>query len=347
MLIYVINFAMLAVYSFLNALFKKAFNNKRAVTGVFVFIACAQLIFVLACRDRTIGTDLPGYVNNFVLMSGGGFERYEPAYRLLYRIIGFFTDNPQVMITVVAMLCTVPVGIIVYKYSKMPFLSLALYIALSYYAFNFSGLRQGIAYGLTFLSYKYIRENKFIKFALLIILAALFHESAIFFVAAFFVSKIKVNKISVGVAILAGVVAYIFRWQIVSFVVNIFFTSYIVAETGAGLWLIMCSIIVLLGLVLYPEVKKKLVNTVDQLYMLLITGLVLMVFSSVSNNAMRLANYYYMFVILFIPEVMHAVKSRKLISILAYIVTVACLAMYMHFLRIDDYNIVPYHFFWQ
>ena len=44
----------------------------------------------------------------------------------------------------------------------------------------FSGLRQAIAFSIVFISYDYIREQKLFKFLVTVILAALFHKSAIF-----------------------------------------------------------------------------------------------------------------------------------------------------------------------
>jgi len=175
----------------------------------------------------------------------------------------------------------------------------------------------------------------------------LFHKSAIFFAPAFFISKIKVNKTSVISFVAVAGVAVVFKRQITEYVIQNFFDKYTVADTGAGMWMLMCAIIVVFGLVLHPAVKKSIGNSVDPLYMLVMTGLGLMIFASVANNAMRVANYYYMFVILFIPEVINAVKNRRILSLVSYIVTIACLLMYMYFLKIDEYNMIPYQFFWQ
>ena len=47
------------------------------------------------------------------------------------------------------------------------------------------------------------------------------------------------------------------------------------------------------------------------LFIFLLVGISLMLFASVGTNVMRVADYYYMFVIIFIPEVMTAKKMKS------------------------------------
>jgi hypothetical protein len=60
--------------------------------------------------------------------------------------------------------------------------------------YNFSGMRQGIAIAITLFSIKYIYNKDFTKFMLLVILASLFHISALIFVIAYFAFSIRFTK---------------------------------------------------------------------------------------------------------------------------------------------------------
>ena len=47
---------------------------------------------------------------------------------------------------------------------------------------------------------------------------------------------------------------------------------------------------------------------------MLFVGVSLMMFATVGTNVMRMANYYYMFVIIFIPEVFSVLKGKICIN---------------------------------
>ena len=97
--------------------------------------------------------------------------RHELGYKVLNKVVSFFSTNNQLFLTIVAILSIAPVGRFIYKNSRMPFLSFIIYIAFNYYSFVFSGLRQAIAYGIIFISYDYIKNRKLAKFLICVSLA--------------------------------------------------------------------------------------------------------------------------------------------------------------------------------
>ena len=61
--------------------------------------------------------------------------------------------------------------------------------------FSFNGIRQAIAISIIFLSIKYLIENKISKTIIIILIASLFHYSAIIFLPIYMIgSKIYISK---------------------------------------------------------------------------------------------------------------------------------------------------------
>jgi len=107
-----------------------------------------------------------------------------------------------------------------------------------------------------------------------------------------------------------------------------------------------CALIVLMGSFVYKSMIKISTDN-SGLYMFLLTGVSLMIFSSVGNNVMRIADYYYIFVIIFIPEALTAVKDKKLALVVGYLIVVGLIVIYLWLLKGSPFGIVPYKFFWQ
>lgn len=348
MAIYIGNLALIWFYSIIYNLISHTSSNKKRLKYIFISIATLQLILLLSLRHSTIGIDVPGYVSFFKrsILSSTIDHRFELGYKALNNIIGILTNNEQIFLTIVAILSIAPVGRFIYKYSKMPFLSFTIYIAFNYYAFTFSGLRQAISFAIIFISYDYIKDRKLMKFLICVVCASLFHKSALIFLPAYFIYRIKINKIVIGSLIALDLVIFIFRKSIFTFFINNFYQSFSIVESSSYTWMAFCALIVLMGSFVY----KSMINISDDnsgLYMFLLIGISLMIFASVGNNVMRIADYYYMFVIIFIPEALTAVKDKKLALVVGYLVIIGLIIIYLWFLKGSPYGIVPYRFFWQ
>lgn len=352
MIIYMLNFLMIGIYSIACDVLKEKVEN-TSLKRFFVVLVTVQLILVLALRYVTVGVDVSRYVAYFQTMPYYSSldallisSRYELCYKLFNKFISFFTMNEQIFLSFVAIVSMVPVGRFIYKYSKMPLLSFALYIAFGYYSFNFSGLRQAMAFAITLSSYDYIRERKLSKFIICIILASLFHKSAFSFLPAYFITNLKLNKATVGIIMSLNMLLFLFRKQILTFVISTIYSSYHLVESTSFSWMTLCLVILLFGAIFYKDMMAVSEKN-NALYVFLTVGVSVMLYASVGTNVMRVANYYYIFVILFIPEVMSSVKNKQLVMLGKYILVVCAILLYVWSLGVDGYQIVPYRFFWE
>lgn len=351
MSIYIINMLMIGVYSLFYKLLSNRRRNNKTIKKLLISIVTLQLFIILALRKNTVGVDINGYIRQFHYISYSTFNdilllRHEIGYKLLVKFISYITNNEQVFLAIIAGISIFPIGRFIYKYSKMPFISFALYISFNFYAFVFSGLRQAIAFSIVFISYDYIREQKLFKFLVTVILAALFHKSAIFFIPAYAISKIKLNKKSMSAFLLGSLLIFVFRRSIMELVTKYIFDSYNIVESRSFTWFLLSLFIYIICLLFNKGTIERNYRS-NELYMLVATGISIMLFATVATNAMRMANYYYIFSILLVPEVIYSIKDSKLALLCAYLLIIGIVILSFWFLYNDGYGIVPYQYFWE
>lgn len=132
---------------------------------------------------------------------------------------------------------------------------------------------------------------------------------------------------------------------IFNFFISIFYNNYSIVTSTSYNWLLLSCVIVFIGLFL---IRGDLIKDSSVILYLpyLLVGLSLMIFASVGTNVMRVVDYYYIFIILFIPEVLFSLrKSKYYLITLLFTVLIILFVFYLLFLG-DGYGIIPYKFFW-
>jgi hypothetical protein len=345
MIVYLINILLIGLYSLI---YNFKFKGSKKAKVFFISLAVLQLIFLLTFKDIYLGSDMPNYWDYFQeqmlwSLTSLGDVRFEIAFKALTKAVTLFSDNQQFYLGVIAFLTIIPVGFVSYRYSKMPFLTILLYILLGFYAFSFSGLRQSIAIGLILISYHFIYRAKLLPFLLTVIFATLFHFSAIVFLPVYLIRNIKLsNNRIVLIGILASLL-FIFKAQILTVFTNLFYPNYAVVETDSYTWTLMNVLIFIFTLAYYNRVVSKDSRN-GSLYVIVLIGIFMLLFSSVADNVMRVANYFLIFLTLLLPEVLSSIGGAKKRAIMTGVVLLGCIIVYLYLLQADGYNIVPYKF---
>lgn len=96
----------------------------------------------------------------------------------------------------------------IYRYSKIPWLSVYLYITLQFFAHNMNLIRQSIALSFFLLAYPFLKERKLAPFLLIMICGALFHNSILFMIPLYFLLPVKANVKSLGILFTLAVLMY-------------------------------------------------------------------------------------------------------------------------------------------
>lgn len=170
-------------------------KKKAALTkeGIGIFVVCLVLFFTYFFQDISSNGDLIGYsllyeqnANRKVHFLLQNVDQYkDPVYHflgLLFSKLGFDFYAWKSLIALI--LISGLYHLLMYN-SMNPALSLVVFLVLGLYGFSLSGLRQTAAFGILLFTYSSLREKHVFRFIALVIIASLFHSTAIIFLLAY------------------------------------------------------------------------------------------------------------------------------------------------------------------
>lgn len=170
-------------------------QNKKYLVIIFLI-----LTLFLALKSKGVGVDAKSYQKIFYDISKLSFldvynyDRYEIGYKYFCKIISMIWNNYQFFLCIVSIIEMVGFYYFIKNYSKNYIFSLFIFVTFDTYIFTFGILRQAISLSLLLLSIKFLKENKFIKYAALVIFSSLFHKTALIFILLYPLKYIKLNK---------------------------------------------------------------------------------------------------------------------------------------------------------
>ncbi|MGF9965405.1 EpsG family protein [Bacillus rhizoplanae] len=118
-------------------------------------------------------------------------KNQDMGFNIFQMILKKYTDDPQVMIFITALITNVLIVFILYKYSRLIDLSLYVYITSGMYLVSMNGLRQFLAAAIAFTATKYIFDGNWKKYILIVLLASIFHQSALVLIPIYFLIRRK------------------------------------------------------------------------------------------------------------------------------------------------------------
>jgi hypothetical protein len=213
---------------------------------LFLFIAFAIMVLIAGLRDRTVGTDTGSYVKYFgdirtfadVVVTGGRMGEY--AFWLLTWLLHFISDQYVVYLFAIALIVVGCYQRAIIAYSNNIEISFFVFITMGFYTFFFNGARQGIACAIYALAIGPLLERNFKNYLGYVLLAFLFHKSAIILLPLYFVfSKTNTIKATMLIVLTGCMAAYFFQ-QIVELgsQVDTRYERYGTAGEGGGYFMV-------------------------------------------------------------------------------------------------------------
>lgn len=355
MLPYYILFGVPALYGLFCSAYgrKQTLRQKRKEISLFFL----WLLIMLMLRDTECGIDLKNYELFFKDAIRHPFENrydHEWGYHVLESVIGLFTDNFQVFLTIDAILCICPLLWMYKKEVEIPYLSIILFAVIAPFSMYFSGLRQATAMAFAVPAYYYTKEKRIWRFVLTVFAACLFHKSALILVAMYPAYHIKLTKKSLSWIVPLFLVVLVFNQQIFSVLMRFLGEKYnerysATGSTGAYAILIL---LVILGVYAFALTKETdLEKDVMGLRNILLLAVFLQSFALIHSIAMRMNYYFLPFVPLLIPKIANrsTTKNRKIakLSVMVMCVGLTVLYFYKAYTDADILNIYPYIPFWE
>ena len=122
---------------------------------------------------------------DFSFNSGWGFDFLTIIFK---HLISKDSQHWLMFVAIVSGLC---IGITFYKYSHNYFYSVFLFLATTNFTWLMNGIRQFLAVAIIFAATPLIKENKWFKFLLIVLLASTFHGTALLMLPVFFFVRSK------------------------------------------------------------------------------------------------------------------------------------------------------------
>lgn len=322
--------------------------NKKLINFYYVIITL-YMVLLLTIRHDYVGTDTQNYrlIFNYVrdtdIRSALFFTN--PGYVLLNKFLAIINANFRVLLFIQAVIYIGSTSYLIKKYSNMPALSYFIFMTFGYFIFA-TTKRQAIAMSLTMIAFEQIKKKNFKLYILFILFAITFHISALIFIPAYWINRFAFNNKTIFLIAIVTIIIFIFRKRLGLFVLSLNRNEYEIMQTGGYLLLLFYFAFFVLGLIYKKNFIINNPNNKILLYFLAAT-IALIPVSKIHPAFFRITNYYAIFIILYIPNLITCIKDKTAKSII--FIGIIALGLYYFYYKIPSYGIHmhPYIFYWE
>lgn len=330
-----------------------------------IFLLSLPLFLLGILRGDTVGGDLEYYIAYFdefcklkSFWNVSDVSSHEPGYQLYTYLISRLSTSHLNFFFFTYVLSLIGPVYLIAKYSKMPLYSFFLYIALGFYTNTFNNVRQSIAISICFLAFRFLFQRNFYKYAGMVILATMFHYSAIITMIMYPLvgNKVTIKKIllylstGIGMYFLASV-------TILSFFVNLLAYKYegvdlaITSESAGYGMMIIYALILFCELILFKSKKHNIQGNTERMsffIQLQLLALICQMFAPLFASMLRLTFYFFIPIVVVIPYLVYTYKTYKK---LIFVISTVCALLYVGMvfghnkeINSNSQGVIPYVF---
>ena len=180
----------LIIFFIIAIVLSMMFDNTKHETTIYNCFGIF-LIFYACIVDKSALPDYFAYVSYF----SNDYPFIEPSFLLIKWLVHTFFNSNVFYLFAIYIILGVSIKLFAFKkLTKLPILTLAIYVS-SYFVYHeMIQIRAGIASALLLLSIKPLYDRNFKDFILITIVALLFHSSAIIFFICWFINPLKKQR---------------------------------------------------------------------------------------------------------------------------------------------------------
>lgn len=338
--------------------------SKKNGNKFFYTVIGLLLIMVLGLRNIDYcGIDLGRYYNQYETLARArsvvsSFEMRDGGNILFFITCYVFAKlglSFQSFLFIAAVFSVSAAFYLYYKYSKYPLMCVCMFLPILY-IHQFSQLKQSIATGFVILAYLAFRKNKTWAVIFLMIIAILYHPSAIVLVPLFVLSRYEANSIRIAILLAFSTIVFVFRMEIGMALTLVYDSDYLDhyestgGITGMAIFFILITIIYIITMPRKKKVKpEEYLEKSGYLYVLIVS--MSLFFCASYSYAFTRINFYYMSLL---PLVLSSIADSpfwekkmhtKIPSLLMVGVTIVVMINWFYKL-IESQQLVDYQFFW-
>lgn len=347
---------------------KKYLDVNSLLARFFLWLSVIPFLFVAAARYR-VGTDYSVYLDMQIpqLLKGIDYKlEYEYLYQYLIKI-GVSLGNTQWVFILTHVVLLFFLWESLKNLSADRGMSIFIFMFGAFYNMSLNTMRQFIAMAIFMYAIKYIINRKIFIYFALIIVAFMFHKSAIVFIPLYWLSRIKINDF-VGLALIPSsvVLSEIIRRLLVK-ITNFLgiYSNYFNGQFDSAdrQWdFIIFNLILLLLMIfirnfvprnepekLYQATNITKTNSVDfetLLFNLQIVATIVSALSSIIPNSTRIIFMFSIGQILYFPYLLKKVKNKNYRLVFTLIIILVYVTVFIRLIVIKNIgDTLPYTFF--
>ena len=192
----------LLVATLYNLITKKHVNENKQTKKTFLIYCGIIISLMIGLRNKSVGPDTHIYWDNWTYMSQVDFTSlgkvintidFEIGYLFAVWIFSHVFSNPQFLFIISGVFFAFSICKFIYKNSEDVLLSMIIFNCFGLFIFLVQGLRQGIAICIFLYALEFCKQRKLIPFLLTVILAMMFHASAIVFIVIYPLYKLSLE----------------------------------------------------------------------------------------------------------------------------------------------------------
>jgi len=230
-----------AILSLILAYFLSEISSEANKKKWLCILSALFLILISGLRGVNLGYDTENYLNSFHSsfniswseISQSFVSKYfatdylarDPGFIFIEKSIGILTNNDQLYLIIIAIICIVPVSSFIYFHTNSKNAAL---LAFTYYVFFYysyipnSAIRQSVALSILLLAYNYLGKGKVIPCLFVVVLASFIHKTALVFVIFLLLHVLKLNKVFFKYCLFFYVLFLIFYQQLSPYIPMLF-----------------------------------------------------------------------------------------------------------------------------
>lgn len=331
----------------------------------------AFMVFVLALhsglRNWAVGSDTYQYNNlwrqaqklswNKAIEQVLTFSGKDPFYAFFQKVIQIFTTDYQVYLLIVGFFFMIPFGQWMYKNTssiRHVMIGFIIYMGYFYGFYSITGIRQTLATAILFISYEHVVQRNFWRFIISVLIASLFHLSALVFLPLYLVVRFNVPKLVFAASVAVFPVVLYFKNFLALFFVTIFgveerFGGYAEQYKTGGSF-ILTAFQVLIGIIGLLLMKKAVKDNhrVGVMYNVFALALFFLPLQWVNPSAGRVAQYFAIVMIVWIPYLLDAFSTSSIRPLkFREIVYTFTAISFIWVTKFSIKTLDEYKFFWQ
>ena len=189
------------------------------------------IFFIVAALRYDVGYDYNLYGNWYVQsqlqsVEDIGAMKQEKGFLIPMKLLSDVFSDYQVMFVLIAAVFAVAVMLYIYHNSEKPYWSVFCFLAFGLFFNSMNFMRQMIAAVIIVYAFRYIKKKQYFRFLIMTLFASVFHVSALIMVVFYFLLRIKMNWISLGVYSAVMLIYMLFSEKLINFITRYVYTGY-------------------------------------------------------------------------------------------------------------------------